>query len=272
MADTPTDTLIRAHGGYVGYSVAPAGEYQERVLHIKCRDNTEIPVQNLPAATLNRICTDDPEFERFLNGITTPSVHYQAIATELRHVSRAMVRTLRQQNDALMAEMHDLEADALRNMRPALQDFKAENELHALEQENAQLGHALRTAQRDLDLLRHQRAADTARIRASLSSLVDAKRLIEIILPNKRELLSHKDPVVQAHMTTTNESYWRMSELLGRIIEEVEEADDLPEPDSPLGNTDYPAADLSLGGADDADVLDALGIWGDAGSQMDSIF
>lgn len=266
MADgaNPTDLTIRARGGYAGYSVAPAGRFGERVLHIKCADNTEIPVQNLPAATLNRICADDPEFERFLNGITTPSVHYQAVATELRHVSRAMVDSLREQNTALMAEVRDLEGDALRNSRPVIPDFSAEAEMRALEVENAQLNHTLRTAQRDLDLLQHQRAADTARIRASLASLIDAKRLIEIVLPNKRELLSHKDPVVQAHMVTTNEAYWRLSELLGRIIEEVEEADDLPEPAGAREGAEYPV------GQDD--VFDALGIWGDAGSQMDSLF
>lgn len=222
---------IAAHGGYVGYSVAPLNG--ERVLHIKCKDNTEIPVQNLPTDTLNRLCCEDPEFERFLNGITTPSVHYQAIATELKEVSRAMVQTLRAQAQALAAENQEYGLEILQSSREALPTMEAEREMKQLEAENTQLAFALRDAQMEIGLVQAQRKADTARLRASVTSLIDAKRLLECILPSNNSLLNHSDPVVQTHMTTTNEAYWRLSEILGKIIDEVEDDDTLPEPETP---------------------------------------
>lgn len=228
--DTSTDRLIEAHGGYVGFSVAPCGQRQERVLHVKCKDNTDIPVQNLPASTLNRICREDAEFERFLNGITAPSVHYQALATELKQVSRAMVHSLRMQNEALSQENQELYIETLQMTRPDLSNFDTEREMRQLEAENTQLSFSLRDTRAELERTQRFREADAARIRALYSSLVDAKRLIECVLPANDALLRHADPVVQTHMTTTNEAYWRMSELLGRIIDEVEEDPDLPEP------------------------------------------
>lgn len=223
-----TEREIAARGGYVGYSVAPLGG--ERVLHIKCKDNTEIPVQNLPTETLNRLCCEDPEFERFLNGITTPSVHYQAIATELKEVSRAMVHTLRVQAQSLAAENHEIGLEMLRTSRDQLPSMDAEREMKQLEAENAQLTSALRQTYMEVGLLQAQRRADTARLRASMTSLIDAKRLLECMLPSNTSLIRHSDPVVQTHMTTLNEAYWRLSEITGRLIDEVENDDSIPEP------------------------------------------